>query len=85
VAKDRTSPDFRFAASVAAFGQMLRGGKYTSDFGFDDVQALAKSALDKDEEGYRREFVSLVKLAQTLAPRTPAAAARIDHANRPGD
>jgi len=85
VAKDRTSPDFRFAASVAAFGQMLREGKYTSDFGFDDVQALAKSALDKDEEGYRREFVSLVKLAQTLAPRTPAAAARIDHANRPGD
>jgi len=77
VAKERTSPDFRFAASVAAFGQMLRGGKYTSDFDFDDVQALAKSALSTDEEGYRREFVSLVKLAQALAPAAPDAQARI--------
>lgn len=77
VANDKTSADFRFAASVAAFGQMLRGGKYTSDFGFDDVQALAKSALDRDEEGYRREFVSLVKLAQSLAPASGDAQARI--------
>ena len=69
VASEKTSPDFRFAASVAAFGQMLRGGKYTSDFDFDDVQALAKSSLSKDEEGYRREFVSLVKLAQALTPK----------------
>jgi Ca-activated chloride channel homolog len=71
VATEKTSPDFRFAASVAAFGQMLRGGKYTSDFDFEDVQTLAKSALSKDEEGYRREFVSLVKLAQSLTPAQP--------------
>ncbi|HVF18324.1 MAG TPA: VWA domain-containing protein [Steroidobacteraceae bacterium] len=71
VASEKTSPDFRFAASVAAFGQMLRGGKYTSDFDFEDVEALAKSALSKDEEGYRREFVSLVKLAQSLSPSQP--------------
>jgi Ca-activated chloride channel family protein len=77
VAKERTSPDFRFAASVAAFGQMLRGGKYTSDFDFDDVQALAKSALSTDDEGYRREFVSLVKLAQALAPAPSDAQARV--------
>jgi Ca-activated chloride channel homolog len=68
VASDTTSADFRFAASVAAFGQMLRGGKYTSHFDFDDIARLAKSALSKDEEGYRREFVSLVKLAGQLAP-----------------
>jgi Ca-activated chloride channel homolog len=77
VAREKTSPDFRFAASVAAFGQMLRGGKYTSAFDFDDVEALAKTALSKDEEGYRREFVSLVKLAQTLAPAAPQAQASI--------
>jgi Ca-activated chloride channel family protein len=71
IAREKTSPDFRFAASVAAFGQMLRGGKYTSDFDFDDVQTLAKSALSKDEEGYRREFISLVKLAQSLSPTEP--------------
>ena len=77
VAMEKTSPDFRFAASVAAFGQMLRGGKYTSGFDFEDVQSLAKSSLSKDEEGYRREFVSLVKLAQALGPRAPDAQARI--------
>jgi Ca-activated chloride channel family protein len=68
VATDKTSPDFRFAASVAAFGQLLRGGKHTSRFDFGDIETLAKSSLSKDEEGYRREFVSLVKLAQALAP-----------------
>ena len=63
-----TSADFRFAASVAAFGQMLRGGTYLGKFGYDDIAALAKDGLAADNEGYRREFVSLVKLAQSLAP-----------------
>jgi len=60
------SPDFRFAVSVAAFGQLLRGGKYVESFGYDDVEALAQAGLVKDRDGYRREFVSLVKLAQAL-------------------
>jgi Ca-activated chloride channel family protein len=64
----QTSADFRFAASVAAFGQMLRGGKYTGKFGYEDVTALAKDSLAEDGEGYRREFVSLVELAQALTP-----------------
>lgn len=68
VPKERTSADFRLAASVAAFGQLLRGGKYLSGFDFDAVQRLAKTALGEDEEGYRREYVSLVKLAQALTP-----------------
>jgi Ca-activated chloride channel family protein len=80
VPKERASTDFRFAASVAAFGQMLRGGKYLSDFDFDDVQTLAKSALGEDEEGYRREFVSLVKLASALTPQT-SAQLRNEHGN----
>jgi Ca-activated chloride channel family protein len=69
----QTSADFRFAASVAAFGQMLRGGKYTGKFNYEDVTALAKDGLAEDSEGYRREFVSLVKLAQALTPAQPAA------------
>ena len=36
---DKLSADFRFAASVAAFGQLLRGGKYVGNFGYDDVAA----------------------------------------------
>jgi Ca-activated chloride channel family protein len=68
MAADKLSADFRFAASVAAFGQLLRGGKYVSNFGYDDVARLARGALDEDPEGYRREFLSLVKLAGSMAP-----------------
>ncbi|NQD38594.1 VWA domain-containing protein [Permianibacter sp. IMCC34836] len=66
------SADFRFAASVAAFGQLLRGGKYLAKFGYDDVLALAQSGLDNDEGGYRREFVRLVQIARELSPQAPA-------------
>ncbi len=71
---ERLSPDFRFAASVAAFGQLLRGGKYVGNFGYDEVERLARGALDEDPQGYRREFLSLVKLADSL---TPAEAAQV--------
>ena len=63
---EHASADFRFAVGVAAFGQILRGGKYVESFGYDDVEALAQAGLSKDRDGYRREFVSLVKLAQAL-------------------
>ncbi|HKE94365.1 MAG TPA: YfbK domain-containing protein, partial [Povalibacter sp.] len=72
VAPDRTSADLRFAASVAAFGQLLRGGKYVGTFGYDDVVSLAGSALGSDSQGYRKEFVSLVKTAQSLTPQAGA-------------
>jgi len=65
----KASDDFRFAASVAAFGQLLRGGKYVERFGYQDIVSLAKGGLSKDDEGYRREFVSLVKLADSLQPQ----------------
>ncbi len=69
VAFEKASADFRFAASVAAFGQLLRGGKYVDKFGFEEVAQLAKGALSKDADGYRREFVSLVSLADSLTPK----------------
>nr|WP_298720311.1 VWA domain-containing protein [uncultured Steroidobacter sp.] len=72
VAPDRLSVDFRFAASVAAFGQLLRGGKYMGEFGYDDVTRLASGALGADRDGYRREFVSLVTLARSLTPSPQA-------------
>jgi Ca-activated chloride channel family protein len=68
----KASDDFRFAASVAAFGQLLRGGKYVEGFGYQDIVSLAKGGLSKDDEGYRREFVSLVKLADSLQPQPQA-------------
>ena len=59
---------------MAAFGQLLRGGKYVGNFGYGDVEQLARGALGEDTEGYRREFVSLVKLADSLTPKPKAEA-----------
>jgi Ca-activated chloride channel family protein len=55
----------RFAAAVAAFGQILRGDPYTKDFTYDDVLELAGSARGEDDFGYRSEFLNLVRLAKT--------------------
>lgn len=63
---DKTSDHFRFAASVAGFGQLLRGGKYTADYKYDDVLELARNARGTDPFGYRGEFISLVNLAKSL-------------------
>ncbi len=62
-----TSGSFRFAAAVAAFGQLLKGGKYTGDMGFPEVVALANGARGEDRYGYRGEFIQLVNLAQSLS------------------
>ena len=63
--------DIRFAAAVAAFGQILRGGRYTGYYGYDDVIAAAQSAKGEDPFGYRAEFIGLVRLAKTAADMKP--------------
>ena len=65
---DATPRDVRFSTAVAAFGQLLRGGRYTGDYGYDDVIALAQGARGDDPFGYRNEFVGLARLAQSVSP-----------------
>jgi len=65
---DAAPRDVRFGVAVAAFGQLLRGGRYTGDYGYGDVIALAQDARGDDPFGYRNEFVGLVRLAQSVAP-----------------
>ncbi|MCG8084240.1 MAG: hypothetical protein B6D70_12025 [gamma proteobacterium symbiont of Stewartia floridana] len=62
-----TSEAYRFSAAVAGFAQLLRGGRYTEAFDFDDAVALANTARGEDRFGYRGEFVRLVRLAGSLA------------------
>lgn len=59
--------DFRFAAAVGGFGQMLRGGKFTGNWTLDDALVLARDARGADTFGYRGEFLKLVALAQSLS------------------
>lgn len=68
VADEAPSPEASFAAAVAAFGQILRGGEATGSFSYDDVIALANANRGKDEFGYRSEFVNLVRLAKSARP-----------------
>ena len=62
----RASDDMRFAAAVAAVGQKLRGDTQLDDFSYDDAIALASGAKGKDKNGYRSEFIQLVRLAKAL-------------------
>ena len=60
------SENLKFASAVAGFGQILRGGTYTGNFGYDDVKELAREARGGDEFGYRAEFISLVEIASSI-------------------
>jgi Ca-activated chloride channel homolog len=62
---ETASGEARFAASVAAFGQLLRGGQYTKTYSYDDVIALAQASKGADPFGYRTEFIDLVRIAKT--------------------
>jgi len=75
---DATSGNFRFAASVAAFGQWLRDSKYLEDYNLQQLVDLANSARGDDVFGYRAEFLQLVRLADSLAdsPGMPAHAGK---------
>jgi len=61
------SPDFRFAASVAGFGLVLRDSAFKGTATFAQIVAWAESAIGPDLGGHRREFLQLVRRAEALA------------------
>lgn len=63
------SENYRFASAVAEFGMILRNSEFKQHSSFANVLGLAKGATGKDHEGYRKEFISLVKKASEIAPR----------------
>jgi len=58
---EKTSDNFRWAASVASFGMLLRQSEFLNGFSEDGVLRLAQGARSEDKDGYRAEFISLVK------------------------
>jgi Ca-activated chloride channel family protein len=60
VAKEM-SKDFQFSAAVALFGQQLRKSVFINKTSFNDVIELAESGRSEDRNGYRAEFIRLVK------------------------
>jgi len=65
---EEASPDFRFAAAVAAFGMALRDSPYKGDVSLPTIQEWARSSLGQDEEGYRAKLVTLIARARQLSP-----------------
>ena len=63
----QASIDSRFMGAVAAFGQKLRNNAAVAHTPWEHVAAWARSAKCEDSNGYRAEFVQLVKDAKRLA------------------
>jgi ATP-dependent exoDNAse (exonuclease V) alpha subunit len=63
---EQTSTDFRFAAAVAAFGQILRESEFKGSATFESVLQWAQAAKGKDEDGLRQEFIGLVQQASKI-------------------
>ena len=59
----------RQAVAAAAFGELLRGGKYSGNFGWTQTLELARNAQSPDRHGLRRQFVQLIEKAQQLSSK----------------
>jgi Ca-activated chloride channel homolog len=65
-ALEKTSENFRFSVAVAEFGLLLRSSDFKGSANYEQVIELTKNAVGKDLEGYRAEFLKLVKTAKLL-------------------
>jgi Ca-activated chloride channel family protein len=68
---DRTaaesSENFRFSAAVAELGMLLRDSKHKGAATWATATELAQGALGRDEGGYRKELVELIRRAESLS------------------
>lgn len=58
------SSDLRFAASVAAFGMVLRDSEYRGGATLEVAIALARGSIGEDVGGYRAEFLRMMETVQ---------------------
>ena len=63
-AEKKLIDEAHFAIAVAGFAQILRGGKYTGEWDYDQVIELAQKTKGDDAYGYRTEFIQLVRKAK---------------------
>jgi len=65
-AYNNAGSDFRFAAAVASFGMILRESPYKGESTLDAVIDMAERSRGADRNGYRDEFIQLVRKARLL-------------------
>ena len=64
IAWAQASRDFKFASAVAALGMILRDSPYKANATLGSVLELAEAGRGEDKQGYRAEFIGLVRTAQ---------------------
>jgi Ca-activated chloride channel family protein len=66
---EKTSDNFRWASSVAAFGMLLRESEFLNKYSEESIIRLSQGAKGEDKEGYRAEFISLIKADKLVASK----------------
>jgi len=61
-----TVKNYRWAATVAGFGMMLRDSEYAKDANFAGLIDMGKKAKGEDIEGYRAEMIKMMKNMQSV-------------------
>ncbi len=64
---EEASGDFRFAASVAGYGMLLRDSEYKGLLNYDLVLELADEGKGSDPHGLRAEFIDLVESSKAMS------------------
>ena len=63
---EQVGEDFRFTAAVAGFALLLRDSQHKGSLTWDEVLRMAERGMGEDREGYRAEFIDLVRRARQL-------------------
>ena len=66
-AYEKASTNFKFAASVAAWGMKLKNSDYIENISYPKIIRWAKASRSTDEEGYRAEMIRLMESAEVLS------------------
>ncbi len=60
----KSSRNLQWAATVAAFGMILRESEFLDDYSIDQIIAMGKSSKGDDKNGYRSEFIRLMEMSK---------------------
>ena len=63
--------DFNFGLAVAAFAQKLRNSEYSKDLTYEEILKLADENISDDKDGYKAEFIEMIKKAISLSTQKP--------------
>lgn len=69
VSERKSSENFKWSAAVASFGMILRESEFVKGYSIDQALQLAQTAKGIDKDGYRIEFINMMKSQGLLAKR----------------